>query len=94
MSKSLNKVTLLGRLGKDPEIRYTTNGKAVTTFDVRRAATIGLTRRDKRMKRKRSGVAASRGNVSEKSPENICRKASKSISKANCKRGHGKMTKA
>ena len=34
MSKSLNKVTLLGRLGKDPEIRYTTNGKAVTTFDV------------------------------------------------------------
>ena len=32
--KSLNRVQILGRLGKDPELRYTTNGKAVATFDV------------------------------------------------------------
>ncbi len=29
---SLNRVILLGRLTKDPEMRYTTNGMAVTTF--------------------------------------------------------------
>jgi single-strand DNA-binding protein len=28
----LNKVMLIGNVGKDPEMRYTANGKAVTTF--------------------------------------------------------------
>ena len=32
MSRTLNKVMLIGRLGKDPEMRYTTSGSAVTTF--------------------------------------------------------------
>ena len=32
MARSLNKVTLIGRLGKDPELRYTASGTAVTTF--------------------------------------------------------------
>ena len=32
MSKTLNKVMLIGRLGKDPEMRYTASGTAVTTF--------------------------------------------------------------
>jgi single-strand DNA-binding protein len=30
----LNKVMIIGNLGKDPEMRYTANGKAVTTFSV------------------------------------------------------------
>jgi single-strand DNA-binding protein len=30
----LNKVMLIGNLGKDPEMRYTANGKAVTTFSL------------------------------------------------------------
>ena len=30
----LNKVMLIGNVGKDPEMRYTANGKAVTTFSV------------------------------------------------------------
>jgi single-strand DNA-binding protein len=30
--RSLNKVLLLGNLGRDPEVRYTASGKAVTTF--------------------------------------------------------------
>lgn len=30
----LNKVMLIGRLGADPEMRYTANGQAVTTFNL------------------------------------------------------------
>ena len=30
--RSLNKVLLLGNLGRDPEVRYTASGKAVATF--------------------------------------------------------------
>jgi single-strand DNA-binding protein len=30
--KSLNKVQLIGHLGKNPEVRYTTNGSAVANF--------------------------------------------------------------
>ena len=32
MSGSINKVILIGRLGKDPEMRFTPSGKAVTNF--------------------------------------------------------------
>jgi single-strand DNA-binding protein len=31
---TLNKVILIGRLGKDPELRYTPNGAAVTNFNL------------------------------------------------------------
>ncbi len=33
-SRSVNKVTLIGNLGKDPELRYTSSGVAVATFSV------------------------------------------------------------
>lgn len=32
--RSLNKVQIIGRLGKDPELRYTTSGTAVATLSV------------------------------------------------------------
>ncbi len=34
MASGLNKVFLLGRLGNDPEVRYTTNGGAVANFNM------------------------------------------------------------
>jgi single-strand DNA-binding protein len=35
MSKgTLNKVMLIGRLGKDPELKYTPSGAAVATFSI------------------------------------------------------------
>ncbi|NJL04932.1 MAG: single-stranded DNA-binding protein [Chloroflexaceae bacterium] len=34
MAKDLNKVLLIGRLGTDPEMRYTASGSPVTTFRV------------------------------------------------------------
>lgn len=34
MPDGLNKVQLIGNLGKDPEMRYTQNGNAVTTFSM------------------------------------------------------------
>jgi single-strand DNA-binding protein len=34
MAKSLNKVMLIGNLGRDPEIKYTTNSVAVANFTI------------------------------------------------------------
>ena len=34
MSKQYNKITFVGHLGNDPEMRYTPSGKPVTTFNV------------------------------------------------------------
>lgn len=34
MSKSVNKVTLIGNLGKDPKLKYTPSGTAVANFSI------------------------------------------------------------
>jgi single-strand DNA-binding protein len=34
MSRGLNKVMIIGRLGRDPEMRYTPSGRPVTTFSL------------------------------------------------------------
>lgn len=34
MARSVNKVILIGNLGKDPELRYTSGGVAVATFSI------------------------------------------------------------
>ena len=34
MGRGLNKVMIIGRLGRDPEMRYTPSGRPVTTFTV------------------------------------------------------------
>ena len=43
----LNKVMIIGRLGADPEMRYTANGSAVTNFNV--ATSWGYTRDGERV---------------------------------------------
>lgn len=34
MSQGINKCNFIGNLGKDPEVRYTQNGRAVTSFSI------------------------------------------------------------
>jgi single-strand DNA-binding protein len=34
MERGLNKVMIIGQLGRDPEMRYTPSGRPVTTFNV------------------------------------------------------------
>lgn len=34
MSRGLNKVMIIGDLGRDPEMKYTSSGKSITTFSV------------------------------------------------------------
>ena len=34
MTRGLNKVMIIGNLGRDPEMRYTPSGKPVTSFSV------------------------------------------------------------
>jgi single-strand DNA-binding protein len=34
MSRGLNKLMIIGHLGRDPEMRYTPSGRPVTTFSV------------------------------------------------------------
>jgi single-strand DNA-binding protein len=34
MSRGLNKIMIIGRLGRDPEMRYTPSGRPVTSFTV------------------------------------------------------------
>ena len=34
MTRGLNKVMIIGQLGRDPEMRYTPNGRPVTAFSI------------------------------------------------------------
>jgi single-strand DNA-binding protein len=34
MSRGLNKVLIIGQLGRNPEMRYTPSGRSITTFNV------------------------------------------------------------
>jgi single-strand DNA-binding protein len=48
VSRGLNKVMIIGRLGRDPEMRYTPNGRPVTTFSVGTSRTWNTSEGDRR----------------------------------------------
>jgi len=48
MSRGLNKVMIIGNLGRDPEMRYTPSGKPVTTFSVATSRTWNTSEGEKR----------------------------------------------
>lgn len=48
MSRGLNKVMLIGRLGRDPEMRYTPSGRPVTTFSLATSRTWSTSEGEKR----------------------------------------------
>jgi single-strand DNA-binding protein len=48
MSRGLNKVMIIGNLGRDPEMRYTPSGKPVTTFSVATSRTWSTSDGEKR----------------------------------------------
>jgi single-strand DNA-binding protein len=48
MSRGLNKVMIIGNLGRDPEMRYTPAGKPVTTFSVATSRTWSTSEGEKR----------------------------------------------
>lgn len=48
MAKGLNKVMLIGYLGRDPEMRYTPSGRPVTTFSLGTTRTWNTIEGDKR----------------------------------------------
>ena len=48
MSRGLNKVMIIGNLGRDPEMRYTPSGKPVTSFSLATSRTWTTTDGDRR----------------------------------------------
>jgi len=49
MSRGLNKVMIIGNLGRDPEMRYTPSGRPVTTFSVATSRTWNTADGEKRV---------------------------------------------
>ncbi|MBI5300601.1 MAG: single-stranded DNA-binding protein [Chloroflexi bacterium] len=56
--RGLNKVQIIGRLGRDPEMRYTPSGKPVTTFAVAVSRARGKTENEREEKTEWFNVVA------------------------------------
>jgi single-strand DNA-binding protein len=64
MSRGLNKVMIIGRLGRDPEMRYTPSGRPVTTFSVATSRTWNTSEGERRMETEWFNIVAW-GNLAE-----------------------------
>ena len=89
---SLNKVMLIGNLGKDPEVRYTASGTAVASFSLATSESSRI--RMVNGKRRRNGTTLPSGPGSRKSPGNIWPRGRPSISRVGCKQGNGRTAMA
>ncbi|HNT24845.1 MAG TPA: single-stranded DNA-binding protein [Anaerolineales bacterium] len=58
MSRGLNKVMIIGNLGRDPEMRYTPSGRPVTTFSVATSRTWNTADGEKRVETEWFNVVA------------------------------------
>ncbi|MCE1254044.1 MAG: single-stranded DNA-binding protein [Anaerolineae bacterium] len=64
MGRDLNKVLLIGHLGRDPEMRYTPSGRPVTTFTVATSRTWNTTEGERRSETEWFSIVAW-GNLAE-----------------------------
>mgnify|MGYP001121490377 CR=1 FL=1 len=64
MSRGLNKVMIIGRLGRDPEMRYTPSGRPVTTFTVATSRTWNTSDGERRVETEWFNIVAW-GNLAE-----------------------------
>jgi single-strand DNA-binding protein len=85
MARGLNKVMIIGHLGRDPEMRYTPNGRPVTSFSVATTRTWTSAEGERREE-----TEWLHGEIWLKSAKRICRKANRFMSKGACKPGAGK----
>jgi single-strand DNA-binding protein len=58
MSRGLNKVMIIGILGRDPEMRYTPSGRPVTTFSVATSRSWNTSEGEKRIETEWFNVVA------------------------------------
>jgi single-strand DNA-binding protein len=58
MGRGLNKVMIIGNLGRDPEMRYTPSGRPVTTFSVATSRTWNTSEGEKRVETEWFNVVA------------------------------------
>jgi single-strand DNA-binding protein len=64
MTRGLNKVMVIGNLGRDPEMRYTPSGRPVTTFSLATSRTWNTSEGEKRIETEWFNVVAW-GNLAE-----------------------------
>jgi single-strand DNA-binding protein len=64
MGRDLNKVLLIGHLGRDPEMRYTPSGRPVTTFTVATSRSWNTTEGERRTETEWFNIVAW-GNLAE-----------------------------
>src|SRR5512139_1238646 len=64
MSRGLNKILIIGRLGRDPEMRYTPSGRPVTSFSVATSRSWNTSEGEKRVETEWFNVVAW-GNLAE-----------------------------
>jgi len=64
MSRGLNKIMIIGRLGRDPEMRYTPSGRPVTSFTVATSRTWSTSEGERRVETEWFNVVAW-GNLAE-----------------------------